>query len=141
MFLIGAIELAVCINMGIPYFEGTTIPFISSIVIGTIQLGATVDYAILLTTRYKEELAIQPNKFDAMEIALKSSSKSILTSALTFFVTTVSVAAVSKIDLISSLSGMMGRGALISMIVIMLVLPSILLIFEGVIKRTSYKWR
>ena len=141
IILISTIELAVCINMGMPYYTGTTIPFISSIVIGTIQLGATVDYAILLTTRFKEELAIQSDKFEAMVIALKSSSKSILTSALTFFVTTVSVAAVSKIDLISSLSGMIGRGALISMITIMLILPSVLLIFEGMIRRTTYKWR
>ena len=141
VILIATIELAVCINMGIPYYTSTTIPFISSIVIGTIQLGATVDYAILLTTRFKEELALQSDKFEAMVIALKSSSKSILTSALTFFVTTVSVAAVSKIDLISSLSGMIGRGALISMITIMLILPSVLLIFEGLIRRTTYKWR
>jgi len=141
IFLIATIELAVSINMGIPFYTGTTIPFIASIVIGTIQLGATVDYAILLTTRFKEELAIQPDKFEAMVIALKSSSKSILTSALTFFVTTVSVAAISKIDLISCLSGMIGRGALISMITIMLILPSVLLIFEGLIKRTTYKWR
>lgn len=141
VFLIAAIELAVSINMGIPFYTDTKIPFISSIVIGTIQLGATVDYAILLTTRFKEELSIQSDKFEAMTVALKSASKSILTSALTFFVTTVSVAAISKIDLISSLSGMIGRGALISMIVIMLILPSILLIFEGLIKRTTYKWR
>lgn len=141
VLLIAVIELAVSINMGIPYYTGATIPFIATIVIGTIQLGSTVDYAILLTTRFKEELGEQKNKVDAMTVALKSASKSIMTSGLTFFVTTISVAAISKIDLISSLSGMIGRGALISMITIMLILPSVLLIFEGLIQKTTMKWR
>ena len=141
VLLISVIELAVSINMGIPYYTGATIPFIATIVIGTIQLGSTVDYAILLTTRFKEELEVQNDKFEAMTVALKSASKSIMTSGLTFFVTTVSVAFISKIDLISSLSGMIGRGALISMVTIMLILPSVLLIFEGVIQKTTMKWR
>lgn len=140
LFLVAVIELAVSINTGLPFYTKTTIPFISTIVIGTIQLGTTVDYAILLTTRFREELHFNKDKFEAMFIALKSSARSIVTSGLTFFVTTVSVAAISKIDLISSLSGMIGRGALISMVTILFILPSVLLLFEGMIRRTTYKW-
>jgi predicted RND superfamily exporter protein len=141
IILVMSIELAVFINMGIPYYTGTTVPFIASIVIGCIQLGTTVDYAILLTNRFKEELFNTSDKFEAMQVAIKSCSKSIVTSGLTFFGSTFAVALVSKIDIISSLALMMGRGALISMLVILLILPSLLLMFEKVISVTTHGWK
>ena len=137
VLLVLAIELAIFINLGIPYYTGTTIPFISSIVIGTIQLGATVDYAILLTSRFKEELANTNDKKEAMIKALQSSSRSIITSALTFFGATAGVGIISELEMISSLCVLMARGAIISMLVILFVLPGILLMFEGIIVKTS----
>ena len=137
ILLVLAIELAIYINLGIPFYMGTSIPFISSIVIGTIQLGATVDYAILLTSRFKEELAKTSDKIEAMRIALKSSSRSIVTSALTFFAATAGVGIVSDMEMISSLCTLMARGAIISMFVILFVLPGILLIFGRLVVKTS----
>lgn len=137
VLLVLSIELAIFINLGIPYYTGTTIPFISSIVIGTIQLGATVDYAILLTSRFKEELANTNDKKEAMIKALQSSSRSIITSALTFFGATAGVGIISELEMISSLCVLMARGAIISMLVILFVLPGILLMFEGIIVKTS----
>lgn len=141
VLLVGVIELAIFINMAIPYYIGTTIPFIASIVIGSIQLGATVDYAILLTTRFREELRNGHDKYEAMRIALQSSAKSIVTSALTFFGSTVAVGFIAKIEMIRSLSMMIARGAIISMFVILFLLPAVLLISEGVISATSKNWR
>lgn len=141
VLLVGVIELAIFINMAIPYYIGTTIPFIASIVIGSIQLGATVDYAILLTTRFREELRNGHDKYEAMRIALQSSAKSIVTSALTFFGSTVGVGFIAKIEMIRSLSMMIARGAIISMFVILFLLPAVLLISEGVISATSKNWR
>ena len=137
VLLVLAIELAIFINLGIPYYTGTTIPFISSIVIGTIQLGATVDYAILLTSRFKEELSNTNDKKEAMIKALQSSSRSIITSALTFFGATAGVGIISELEMISSLCVLMARGAIISMLVILFVLPGVLLMFEGIILKTS----
>jgi uncharacterized protein len=137
IILVIAIELAIFINLGIPFYTGSVIPFIASIVIGTIQLGATVDYAILLTSRFKEELEISSNKMDAMKIAVQSSSRSIITSALTFFGATAGVGIISKLEMVSSLCTLMARGAIISMFVILFVLPGILLISEKVIIKTS----
>ena len=137
VLLVLSIELAIFINLGIPYYTGTTIPFISSIVIGTIQLGATVDYAILLTSRFKEELSNTNDKKEAMIKALQSSSRSIITSALTFFGATAGVGIISELEMISSLCVLMARGAIISMLVILFVLPGILLMFEGIIIKTS----
>ena len=137
VLLVLAIELAIFINLGIPYYTGTTIPFISSIVIGTIQLGATVDYAILLTSRFKEELSNTNDKKEAMIKALQSSSRSIITSALTFFGATAGVGIISELEMISSLCVLMARGAIISMLVILFVLPGVLLMFEGIIVKTS----
>ena len=137
VLLVLSIELAIFINLGIPYYTGTTIPFISSIVIGTIQLGATVDYAILLTSRFKEELSNTNDKKEAMIKALQNSSRSIITSALTFFGATAGVGIISELEMISSLCVLMARGAIISMLVILFVLPGILLIFEGIIIKTS----
>ena len=137
VLLVLAIELAIFINLGIPYYTGTTIPFISSIVIGTIQLGATVDYAILLTSRFKEELSNTNDKKEAMIKALQSSSRSIITSALTFFGARAGVGIISELEMISSLCVLMARGAIISMLVILFVLPGVLLMFEGIIVKTS----
>ncbi len=137
IILVIAIELAIFINLGIPFYTGSVIPFIASIVIGTIQLGATVDYAILLTSRFKEELEMSSNKMEAMRIAVQSSSRSIITSALTFFGATAGVGIISKLEMVSSLCTLMARGAIISMFVILFVLPGILLISEKVIIKTS----
>lgn len=141
ILLVAVIELAISFNMGIPAYTGTVICFISSIVIGCVQLGSTVDYAILLTSRFKEELAFTDNKKEAMQVAVSSTAKSIVTSALSFFAATVGVTMVSKIDIISSLTGMMARGALISMIVILCILPSVLLLCEPLIKKTTMGWK
>ena len=121
VLLVSAIEFAIFINMGIPYYTGTVIPFVASIVIGTIQLGATVDYAILLTSRFREEIRNGYEKKEAMRIAVQESAKSIVTSGLTFFGATGGVALVSDMALIKSLCFLMARGAIISMIVIIFV--------------------
>lgn len=141
IILVASIQLAIFINMGIPTYTHTVIPFVSSIVIGCIQLGSTVDYAILLTTRFKEELLYTSDKRKAMEIALSSSGKSIVTSAASFFAATIGVVFISKIDLISSLTSMMARGAIISMLVILFILPSILLVLEPIINKTTHNWK
>ncbi|MBC5627782.1 MMPL family transporter [Clostridium sp. NSJ-6] len=135
--LVLAIELAIYINLGVPYYMGTSIPFIASIVIGTIQLGATVDYAILLTSRFKEELAKNKDKNEAMRISLQGSTRSIVTSALTFFGATAGVGIISDMEMISSLCTLMARGAIISMFVILFILPGILLLCEKIIVKTS----
>lgn len=140
VFLILLIMLAIFINMSIPYYLNHAIPFIASIVIGSIQLGATVDYAILLTTRFREEIKKGHEKFKAMEIAVKESSKSIVTSGLTFFASTVGVAVISEIEIIKSLSTMIARGALISTAVILFVLPGVLIAGESLIRSTSKNW-
>lgn len=141
VLLVSAIEFAIFINMGIPYFTGTTIPFIASIVIGTIQLGATVDYAILLTSRFREELRNGHEKHEAILIAVEESAKSIVTSGLTFFGATGAVALISDMALIRSLCFLISRGAIISMAVILLILPSFLLVLEDLINKTSIKWK
>ena len=125
VLLVSAIEFAIFINMGIPYYTGTVIPFVASIVIGTIQLGATVDYAILLTSRFREEIRNGYEKKEAMRIAVQESAKSIVTSGLTFFGATGGVALVSDMALIKSLCFLMARGAIISMMVIIFVLPAL----------------
>lgn len=140
VFLVGAIQMAIFVNMGIPYYTNSVIPFIASIVIGTVQLGTTVDYAILMTTRYREEKRKTENKEEAMEITIKESAKSIITSALAFFGATIGVYFVSDINIIKTLTLMIARGALISMFVILFVLPAILLIFDKVIAKTSMNW-
>lgn len=141
VILVLSIELAIFINMAVPFYTNTSIPFIASIVIGTIQLGATVDYAILLTTRFREEMRNGHEKFEAMRISVQGSARSIVTSALAFFAATIGVRIVSNIDMIRVLCGMLARGALISMVVILFILPSVLLVSEKIIAATSLKWR
>ena len=137
ILLVTSIEFAIFINMGIPYWHGTSIPFVSSIVIGTIQLGATIDYAILLTTKYLEERKRGKNKINGVEEALESSISSIFVSAMCFFGATFGVFMVSKIDMISSLCLLMARGAIISMLVVMFIVPSVLLVFDKLIIKTT----
>ena len=137
VILVGVIELAIFINMGLPYYTGTVLPFVASIVIGTIQLGSTVDYAILMTTRYKKERANGKYKKEAVMIAHKASVRSIMVSALSFFAATFGVGLISNIDMISSLCNLMARGALISMVIVLTMLPTMLLIFDKLICHTS----
>ena len=137
MILVGVIEFAIFVNMGIPFYTGTTLPFVASIVIGTIQLGSTVDYAILMTTRYKRERNHGAGKYDAITTAHRASARSIMVSAFSFFAATIGVGFYSNIDMISSLCVLMARGALISMIVVVFVLPSMFMVFDKVIVKTS----
>jgi len=141
IILVMAIELAIFINMGIPYYTGNSIPFIASIVIGCIQLGATVDYAILMTTRFREELRNGHDKVKSAEIAVMGSARSIVTSGLTFFAATIGVYFISDMEVIKTLCLMMARGALISMLVIIFILPSLLLVSERFISITTKNWR
>ena len=137
ILLVLSIEFAIFINMGVPYWRGASIPFVSSIVIGTIQLGATIDYAILLTTKYLEERKKGKSKEYAIGEALTSSVSSIFVSAMCFFAATFAVFAISKIDMIGSLCLLMARGAIISMLVVMFIVPSVLLIFDKIITKTT----
>ena len=137
VILVGVIEFAIYVNMGIPYYAGTKLPFVASIVIGTIQLGSTVDYAILMTTRYKRERNHGAEKYDAITTAHRASAQSIMVSALSFFAATIGVGLYSNIDMISSLCILMARGAIISMIVVIFVLPSMFMVFDKVIVKTS----
>lgn len=137
IILVAVIEFAIYINMGIPYYTHTTLPFIASIVIGTIQLGSTVDYAILMTNRYKTNRFNGVEKKEAITDALRGSISSIIASALTFFGATFGVAVYSDIDMISSLCNLMARGAIISMLVVIFLLPSMFMIFDKVIIHTS----
>lgn len=137
LILVGVIELAIFINMGIPFYTSTTLPFVASIVIGTIQLGSTVDYAILMTTRYKKERSQGMDKKEAVLTAHKASMTSIMVSALSFFAATFGVGLVSNIDMIGSLCSLMARGALISMFIVLTMLPTMLLIFDKLICKTT----
>lgn len=137
VILVAVIEFAIFINMGIPCYTNTELPFIASVVIGTIQLGATVDYAILMTTRYKKERYKGNDKMAAVQIALSTSIKSIIVSALCFFAATFGVGLYSNIDMISSLCTLMARGAIISMVVVIFILPSMFMLFDKLIIKTS----
>ncbi|MCI8857950.1 MAG: MMPL family transporter [Lachnospiraceae bacterium] len=137
IILVAVIEFAIFINMGIPAYTGTVLPFIASVVIGTIQLGATVDYAILMTTRYRKERGGGADKKEAITIALSTSISSIVGSALSFFAATVGVAFYSKIDMIGALCTLMSRGAIISMFVAIFILPAMFMVFDRVICSTS----
>lgn len=141
IILIIVIEFAIFINMGIPYYTNTILPFIASIVIGTIQLGATIDYAILITTKYISERKNGKEKKEAIEEALGTSISSIVVSGLCFFGATFGVGAYSKIELIGSLCTLMSRGAIISVICVITVLPSFLMIFDKLICKTTIGMR
>lgn len=141
IILVSVIEFAIFINMGIPYYTHTTLPFIASIVIGTIQLGATVDYAILMTTRYKKVRSSGQTKQESITQALQGSMQSVIVSALSFFAATFGVGLYSNIDMISSLCSLMARGAVISMFVVILVLPAMFMVFDKVICKSSIGFR
>ena len=136
IILVIVIEFAIFTNMAIAYFTGTTLPFIASIVVGTIQLGATIDYAILMSTTYLEERK-QNQKEKAMRNTLEKTIPSIIVSALCFFAATFGVAAYSKIDMIGSICDLLSRGAIISMLVVSLLLPALLLLFDKIILKTT----
>ena len=141
IILVSVIEFAIFINMGIPCYTNTTLPFIASIVIGTIQLGATVDYAILMTNKYKKARYQGAGKKEAITGALQGSIQSIMVSALSFFAATFGVGLYSNIDMISSLCSLMARGAIISMFVVIFILPSMFMVFDRVICATSIGFR
>ena len=140
VILVASIEAAIAINLGIPYFTGASLPFIASIILGTIQLGATVDYSILMTTRYREERALGRTPREAAQQSLEHCSQSILTSGLTFFAATFGVAVISQIELMRSICLLISRGALISTVVILVVLPAALMLLDGLIRRTTLGW-
>lgn len=141
IILTAAIEFAIFINMGIPAYTGTVIPFIASIVIGTIQLGATIDYAILITTKYKTARIEGKDKHQAIDEALGTSIQSIIVSALCFFGATFGVGMYSKIEMIGSLCSLMARGAIISMVTVLTVLPAFLIVFDKIICKTTANMR
>ncbi len=137
IILVSVIEFAIFINMGIPAFTGTKLPFIAGVVIGTIQLGATVDYAILMTTKYRKARSKGAEKQEAITLALQSSMQSVIVSALSFFAATFGVGMYSNVDMIASLCSLMARGAIISMFVVIFILPSMFMIFDKAICKTS----
>lgn len=137
VILVAVIEFAIAVNMAVPFYQGTSLPFVASIVIGTIQLGATVDYAILMTSRYQKERQRGHSKKEAISIAHKASMLSIVTSGCSFFAATFGVACYSKVDMIGSICTLLSRGALISMAVVIMVLPAMFMIFDKVICKTS----
>ncbi len=139
--LVAAIELAIFINQGIPYFTDTVIPFINPTIIGCVQLGATVDYAILMTTRFREELQSGKERKEAILTAAGASDASIITSALVLFCSTLGVGLISKIEIISGICMMLARGSIISALVILFLLPALLMVCEPLLAKTSLNWR
>lgn len=137
IILVAVIEFAIFINMGIPYYTGTVLPFIASIVIGTIQLGATVDYAILMTNKYKKLRYNGAGRKEAVSGSLNSSAQSVFVSALSFFAATIGVGVFSSIDMIASLCSLISRGAIISMFVVLIMLPTMFMVFDKLICKTS----
>ena len=137
IILVAVIEFAIMLNMAIPYYQGISLPFVASIVIGAIQLGATVDYAILMTTRYQKERQRGKEKMEAIGIAHRTSMPSIISSGLSFFAATFGVACYSQVEMIGSICTLLARGAIISMIVVILVLPAMFMIFDKLICKTS----
>ena len=139
--LVTVIEFAIFVNMAFSYYRGISQPFVAPIVVGTIQLGATVDYAILMTNRYKTERMAGREKHEAISIAHKTSFKSILTSGLSLFAATIGVALYSNIDMIRSIVILLCRGAIISMIIVLVLLPAMLTLFDKVICYTTIGMR
>ena len=137
IILVSVIEMAININMAVPFFQGKSLPFVASVVVGTIQLGATVDYAILMTNRYMKERQAGVDKKHAVETAHKASMLSIITSGTSFFMATFGVSAYSRVDMIGSICTLLSRGALISMVVVLLLLPSCIYLLDPFIIRTT----
>ena len=142
VILVMVIEFAIFLNMSVPFYTHESLPFVASIVIGTIQLGATVDYAILMTSRYHKERVVRRNsKKEANEIAHKTSIKSIMISGMCLFASTFGVTMSSSIDMIKSICTLLSRGAVISTIVVILVLPAMLTVFDKWICKTTWDMR
>ena len=139
--LVATIELAIFINQGIPYFTGSEIAFVTPTIIGCIQMGATIDYAILMTTRFREELQKGLDRFEAIKVAATTSAPSIITSALVFFCACSGVTIVADIDMIRSICLMLARGAIISGCVCLFIMPAVLCVFEPLFQKTSLNWR
>ena len=137
IILVAVIEFAIFVNMAIPYYQGISLPFVASIVIGAIQLGATVDYAILMTTRYQRERQHGKDKKEAISIAHKTSMPSIISSGLSFFAATFGVSCYSQVEMIGSICTLLARGAIISMVVVLFILPAMFMIFDKLICVTS----
>ena len=134
------IEFAIFVNESIPFFMGNSIPFIAPTVVSCVQLGATVDYAILMTTRFREELRAGKDKKTAVLQAASASCQSIFQSALVFFSATFGVYLICDIEMVKSICSMLARGSIISALVIMLILPAVLYLCEGLIRKTTYHW-
>ena len=141
IILVSVIEFAICVNMAIPYYSNTSLVFVASIVIGSIQLGATVDYAILMTSRYAKERSRGKTKNEAVSIAHKASIKSIIISGSCFFASTFGITLYSSIDMIGSICTLLARGAVISVIVVITILPALLWIFDPIICKTTWQLR
>ena len=141
IILVSVIEFAIACNMAVPYYTNTSLAFVASIVIGAIQLGATVDYAILMTTRYQKERMKGKSKKESVAIAHRISMPSIITSGLSFFAATFGVTCYTQVDMIGSICELLSRGAIISVIVVLTVLPAMFLIFDPVICRTTAGYR
>ena len=139
IILVAVIEFAINVNMAIPFFQGIELPFVASIVIGTIQLGATVDYAILMTSRYQKERINGKKKMEAIRIAHETSMQSIITSGLSFFAATIGIAIYSNIDMISAICTLLARGAVISTVAVIFILPAMFMIFDKLICKTTLK--
>ena len=137
IILVAVIEFAIFVNMAIPFYQGISLPFVASIVIGAIQLGATVDYAILMTTRYQRERQHGKDKKEAISIAHKTSMQSIISSGLSFFAATFGVSCYSQVEMIGSICTLLARGAIISMVVVLFILPAMFMIFDKLICVTS----
>ena len=135
--LLFVIEFAIFVNMAIPYYQGVTLPFVASIVIGAIQLGATVDYAILMTSNYQKQRHLGKTKKESISIAHKFSMKSIIVSGCSFFAATFGVALYSKVDMIGAICTLLARGAVISTVVVLLILPAMFMVFDPLIVHTS----
>ena len=135
--LVAVIEFAIFVNMSVPYYQGKEVVFVASIVIGCIQLGATVDYAILMTSRYQKERGLGKNKKEAIAIAHKTSMKSIVISGCSFFAATFGVGLYTQVDMIGSITNLLSRGAVISTLVVLLILPAMFMIFDPLICHTS----
>jgi hypothetical protein len=140
VILILIIQLAIWINLGIPYYQGIQLASITPVIINAIQLGATVDYAILFASRYKENLGLIGARKEAIRQTIEDTGRSILTSALTMFSATIGIYYITSIKATGELTLLIGRGAIISMITIFLGLPSMLIIFDKLIGITTIKW-
>ena len=141
VILLTTIQLAIQINLCIPYYTGHEIPFIASIIVGTIQLGSTIDYSILLTSRYIEEITTEPDKYKAMKTSVKETGRSIVTSGLAFLAATAGVGVYSEMGMVGSICILLARGAMISMVVILALLPALLLFFDKFIRYTTLDLR